>query len=472
VRLATLLQAAIVVLAVVHVGVLAYHAALTLTFPYDLNYGEGYVLNDALRLSRGEPIYVDLQQFPMVRSPYPPLFPMLWSGLVSIAGPALWPGRALSVAALAGILALLAWNARRARAGVWPMVVAPAVVLASPFVYQWAVYARVDMLALVFAAAAVCAAQWLAGWRGIVGAAILCSLALWTKQTTLTAGLAIAIAYLLRNRRDGLVFIALLLVPNGLAMVALNAATGGEFTRHVLEGNASNPVSPVRAAWYFGGLLALHLPLVVAGLWWVSRAARGVPSPIAVYVPVALFAAFSVGNSGSSVNYLLEPLVALSLALPFAWRAASALSSVAPPLFASLQLVLLLHWPNGFGVGYLGDAALGRTPSAGDAAVGAQVDAIVHAARGEVLSEPAGFALRNGRPVYVQPIDLRAEQLRGRWRSEPLVQALAAGRFELVITAYELFPSVAKRTIAQHFDLEAALPSPDGLTFRVYRYAQ
>jgi hypothetical protein len=105
-------------------------------------------------------------------------------------------------------------------------------------------------------------------------------------------------------------------------------------------------------------------------------------------------------------------------------------------------------------------------------AVGEQLDAIVRGASGDVIAEPAGFALRNGHPVYVQPIDLRAEQLRGRWRSEPLVQALAAGRFELVVTAYEFLPADAERAIAQRFDLEATLPSPDGLTFRVYRYVR
>ncbi|HEV7665223.1 MAG TPA: hypothetical protein VGQ62_16950, partial [Chloroflexota bacterium] len=83
-------------LAALHMGVLAYHLGVTLAFPYDLNYGEGYVLNDAVRLSRGESLYVDLQQFPMVRSPYPPLFPWLWSALVPLSGPVLWVGRALS----------------------------------------------------------------------------------------------------------------------------------------------------------------------------------------------------------------------------------------------------------------------------------------------------------------------------------------------------------------------------------------
>ncbi|MDQ6672051.1 MAG: hypothetical protein M3069_15135, partial [Chloroflexota bacterium] len=105
-----------------HVGVLAYHLALTVTFPYDLNYGEGYVLFDAVRFSRGEPVYVDLQQFPMVRSPYPPLFPLVWSAVIPVTGPVFWPGRALSVASLGGLGAIVAINALRVRSGIWPSV--------------------------------------------------------------------------------------------------------------------------------------------------------------------------------------------------------------------------------------------------------------------------------------------------------------------------------------------------------------
>jgi hypothetical protein len=462
---------ATVLLATLHVGVLTYHLSQTVAFPYDLNYGEGYVLNDAVRLSRGEPIYTDIQQFPMIRSPYPPLYPWLWSLFLGLSGPAFVVGRALSLGALVGLDALLAWNAHRVRCGIWPVVVATALLAASPFVYQWAGYARVDLLALLFAAAGVCAAQWFLGWRGVAISGVLCTLALWTKQTTLTATLAVGIALLVRSRHEGLVFGALVGVPSAVALAALNAATGGEFWRHVVEGNASNPVLPLRAAYYVFGFTSLHLPALAAALWWASRALRGVRSPIALYVPIALLGAWSAGNGGSSINYLLEPIAAVGLAVPFAWRAA-ARTPVIGPLLAAVQLAVLVHWPNSFGTTYLADLTLGRTPTTADAAVGAQLDRLVRATPGEIIAEPAGFAVRNQRAVFIQPIDLRAEELRGRWREEPLVQALHAGQFELVITAFELLPSGAEQTLSDSFTLESIVASPDGLTFKVYRYAR
>jgi len=469
-RVRTWLLVAVGALAVVHVCVLAYHLAAIVRFPFDLDYGEGYVLNDAVRLSRGEPIYVDLQQFPMVRSPYPPLFLLIWSGLVGVTGPVLWPGRAISIVATVGLALLLARNATKVRAGVWPIVVAPAVFLASPFVYQWAGYARVDMLALLLAAAGVYAAQWLGGWRGVLVAALLCGLALWTKQTTLTATVAVAIAFGLRSWRKGLAFVGLVGVPSALAVLALEATTGGEFGRHVLFGNASNPVYALRGVFFVGTFVALYVTLLTADVWWLSKALRGAPSPIAVYLPVALLAAFSAGNSGSSVNYLIEPIVALCLALPFAWRAGESLSPLIGPFMAVVQLALLVHWPNSIGTGYLALWTIGRTPEAADVAVGEHLDALVRATSGGVLAEPAGFDVRNGRPVAIQPLDLRGEELRGRWRSDALVQALSTGRFELVITDYEFLPNDAARVLRESFTLDEVVPSPVGLTFKVYRF--
>jgi Dolichyl-phosphate-mannose-protein mannosyltransferase len=458
---------ALAVLAAIQAGVLIYHLASIVAFPYDLDYGEGYLLNDAVRLSHREPIYVDLRQFPMVRSPYPPVYPWLWSLVIPLAGPTFWPGRGLSVLATAAIAALVGFNALRAARELWPAVAAMGLVAASPFVYDWAAYARVDMVALALSTLGVLAAQHSPGRRGVAIAALACGLALWTKQTAITAALAVAIALTLRTPLRGLAFVALVGVPSAIAGALLNAATDGEFAHHVMEGNASNPILPLRALVYMGVFGALHLPALAACLWWLRRTTW---TPIATYLVVSLLGAFSAGNGGSSVNYLIEPLIALALVVPFAWRTLPARAGLLAPALAALQLVVLLHVPNGFGTGYLAQNALGRTPTSEDAAIGAQLDAIVRQTRGDVITEPSGFAVRNDRAVYVQPIDLRAEQLRGRWQPAPLVDALASGRFSVVLTAYNLFPSDAERAIADHFAVTNTFVSPDGLTFNVYRY--
>jgi hypothetical protein len=269
------------------------------------------------------------------------------------------------------------------------------------------------MLALLFAIGGVTTAQWVKGRRGVLLAAVLCTLALWTKQTTLTAAVAVALAYTLRSWRTCLAFITLVAAP-GLAIGAiLNTTSNGEFVRHVLLGNASNPVLPLRAAIYFGTFAVLHLIALAAGVWWLRRALVGRPSPIALYFPITLLAAFNAGNGGSSVNYMIEPVLALALVVPLAWRMLPPAVSLCGPLFAVMQLAVLAHWPNSFGTNYLAESPIGRTPTAADASIGAQVDAVVRGASGDMIAEPASYAVRNALPVYVQPIDFRAEELQG-----------------------------------------------------------
>jgi hypothetical protein len=351
----------------------------------------------------------------------------------------------------------------------WPALTAVAVVAASPFVYQWAGYARVDSLALLFGAAGLLVAQWIRGWRAVVGAAVLCGLAIWTKQTMLTACLAVFVALVLRNWRNGLGFVLLLGLPTLALGWLLNQQTSGEFARHVLFGNAANPFFFERAMYYAVTFAALHLPLLAAGVWWLRRALGGLPSPIALYLAISLLAAVSAGNAGSSVNYLLEPLVALALVVPFAWRAVPRTAAVVAPLLAVTQLAVLLHWPNSFGTGYLADFGVGHTPTSEDAIVGARLDEIVRQTQGDFIAEPAGYALRNNRPVYVQPIDLRAEERLGRWDADRLVSSLEQGDFALVITSYNFFPLAVQRAVATQFALVEDLQGPGALRYRVYR---
>lgn len=452
-----------------HLGVLAYHVAQLIRFPYDVNYGEGYVLNDALRLARGEPIYVSMEQFPMVRSPYPPLVPALLGVFTLAAGPAFWPGRLLAATCVAAILGLLAWNAVRARAGWLAAVAAAGGVAASPYVYDWAGYVRVDFPAILLAVAAVLAAQWVGGWRGVLLAAVLSGLAVWSKQTAVSAPAAITLAYLLARRyRHAAAFVLVQVIPSFVLLLLLETGSGGQFSRHVLFGNALNPYSPPRAIGWLALFLLAQWPLVLAAAWWLSRGLTRAPSPIALYVLFALATTLSVGNQGSAENYLLEGIVAGGLAVPFAWRALAGAARLLAPAMAAVQLVLTLHLPNGPLLATSG-VPVHATPTAADYVNAARVDAAVRDEPRAVLSEMAGFSLRNGRPVFVQPIDLRAEEYHGRWNSAPLLDAMRSGTFGLVVETYRLLPFGAERVLRSDFELVEQIPAMNGFTHRLYR---
>ncbi|MGH3145956.1 MAG: hypothetical protein ACRDTR_09170, partial [Rubrobacter sp.] len=68
-----------------------------LAFPYPLNYGEGPLLEQAVKLAGFQNIYeADLTAPPYVISNYPPLFSLVQAPFVWSFGPAFWYGRAIS----------------------------------------------------------------------------------------------------------------------------------------------------------------------------------------------------------------------------------------------------------------------------------------------------------------------------------------------------------------------------------------
>jgi uncharacterized membrane protein len=82
------------------------HALAVLPFPFPLEYGEGAILDQAARLTRGDNLYrPDLSAPPFTITTDPPLFQLAQAPFVRLFGPAFWYGRGLAL--LAALLAAL-----------------------------------------------------------------------------------------------------------------------------------------------------------------------------------------------------------------------------------------------------------------------------------------------------------------------------------------------------------------------------
>jgi hypothetical protein len=199
------------------------------------------------------------------------------------------------------------------------------------------------------------------------------------------------------------------------------------------------------------------------------------PSALALAVTAAWLVSLSVANQTSSVNYFLEVVALAAPAAAVAWSRLARGNTVRPMLFALLalaQMILLFHLPNTRGVWPLPFPPHGYTPTAEDAAIGQEIDRRVAAVNGPVLAEPAGFAVRNGREVLVQPLDLRAEQLRGRWDSTELRARIRDQRFDLVILSHRLFPPDVLAELRRSYVVDQELTGPNRLHYTIYRPAR
>src|SRR5919108_1771591 len=73
-------------------------AGAALAFPFPLDYGEGPILDQTLRLAQFENIYrSSFASPPYTVSNYPPLFQLIQVPLTWIIGPAFWYGRLISI---------------------------------------------------------------------------------------------------------------------------------------------------------------------------------------------------------------------------------------------------------------------------------------------------------------------------------------------------------------------------------------
>lgn len=414
-------------------GVFVADGAQVVRFPYPVDYGEGPLLAQTLRLGHLEDIYrPDLSSPPYTVSNYPPLYPLVLSPFARLWGPAFWYGRLLSwlgittAAILIGLIldALTGDRLAAAIGGLW--------LLAFPPVYYWSSLYRVDALALALSLGgiALCVRRPEGRWT-VPGAALLLTAAIFTRQSY---GLAAPLAACLWLGQTGRWRRALALGGLSAALgtaifVGLELATGGGFSFNVVTANL-NPYQPDSVARYLTEVATeMPIALTAAGLFFLTAGWLGVPSwrLIAPYLAGAVASALTIGKVGSNVNYLTELGAALSLSLGafLAWQRPRR------PAYAAIALLLALD------TALMIAASPYRTVTHARLRQGEEAERLldlVHEARGVVLAdEDMGLLVLDGRPLYLQPFEMSQLARGGRWDQRLFVSALERQAFAAIL---------------------------------------
>ena len=425
-------------LAVSGLFVLAGARSLGLAWP--ITNPEGAILAAVLRIRDGEPLYQDFRQYPYLITPYPPL-QLVASGLVSrvlgldVLG-TLAVARGLTLAASVACAVLIGLVARAAGAGPLVALAGAVMFLPLPFLDAWGFALRPDTpsLALTLLAGLLLLSRPDRPWL----AAAVSVLAFFTKQTSLAFPVAATLWLLLQGRRRAAATFAgawLALAAGGLGI--LEGLTGGQYVANTVVAHLGTPKNGFDLALrdlrplFEIGWLPLGLAALAAGL---ELAARRRPSLLTLYVLASLAVTLAtLRNSGSDVNYLIEPAAAAcalaALAIDRAWRGldrgapagvvAAAALAVAGPLWG---LPLWDFWRHEGGV-----RVLGRLP----------IEEIARAER--VLSQEPLAVLLAGRPLVVsdtfqvsQLVDTRAFDARD------LERRIKRSEFDLIILSSDV----------------------------------
>jgi hypothetical protein len=418
-------------------------AWLFLRSPFSPDYGEGQVLALIQRMQLDGTFFGDLQRYPMVLSNYPPVFMLLNVPGYQLFGPTLVQPRLLSLLATLALAAFVFALLRR-RSGNPRMAGAFALVVFAPwFVQTWATTARIDLPAQMLSIAGLYAFDrlWPRGGRRRYVPFLLFGLAFYTRQTTLVAPAAVLGAMLLdpTRRRDFPRALAAFAFPVLAVLAGMTVATEGQAWLHLFPYAAAADYDLAHMASWYGSFLLLVSPLVLlvlAGLVRRPRALLGGPNlPFTLFWVLSLAALTTIAKEGAGQNYFIEPFLATLVLAAIALGALVEAGDVRPRAWP--VAVLLAAAAAGFvdhDLKRLHQAI--RAPERARAFV--ELDAMVKATGGPILSENLSVIVTNRKRAWVEPWGMMLLVKKGLWDPRVLVGDCRRQMFELVVTETRL----------------------------------
>jgi hypothetical protein len=422
------------------------HGWDALAFGYPLNYGEGPLLDQSVRLARFENIYrTDLGAPPYVVTNYPPLFMLAQVPFVWLFGPALWYGRLISLISVAAVALFVGLTLHALTRDRIASVAGALIFPAMPFVVRWSSLSRVDSLGLALSWAGLfVVARWPERRWSVFSSALLLVAAVYTRQTYMLAAPLAAFVWLVAQgqRRRALETAAIAGGASLLLFAALNISTGSGFFLNTVTANLNDFRWERVSLNALGALVACPLLLVgsLAYLLLTPRKGNRAWWLIAPYLIASVPSAMLVGKVGSDVNYLLELSAALGLATGafIAWQRRRPRLRIVLIALLALQ-VLALAQSSRVSTGLQNYVIEQRNEVA-------QLSSMVANAEGPVLTDDyMGLLPERGKRIYFQPFEMTQLARDDDWNQRPFVEDIAREKFPLIMIWSPPFAREIKR---------------------------
>jgi hypothetical protein len=413
------------------------HTHTALTYPYNLNYGEGPLLDQAARLARGEGLY-GLTAPPWLITNYPPVFMLTVAPFVDSYGPSFLYGRVISLVSIGASVSLLAGLIYATTRDRLAAAVGGGLLLAVPYILYWSPLARIDSLALALSLGGLYLAVRATPTREpLFPAALLLALAVYTRQTYLLAAPLAAFVWVARMNgwARGLTLIVWLGVLVLGSFAVLLVWTQGGIWFHLITANA-NTLDPSILVYYVReGVRYLPVLLAMLALFLAAGSVKKAQSwwLVAPYALGALGTALTIIKIGSDVNYLYEWAAALCLSagalLALARRAQRGRQAWTAVLLAALALQ----------IGMATDLSARRylPITAERVARRPMTDALFTSisARADVIlaDEAMGLLALAGQPLAFQPFEMSALARAGLWDETPFIERLERGSYPTLL---------------------------------------
>lgn len=389
-------------------------------------YNEGPLLDQAMRLLHGEPIYrADFSQPPYTVSNYGPIFHLLQLPFLAVFGPTFIPGRIISVAAhlfstlFAGLIFHHLTGDKRKAA------VVSLLVFVAPMVGGGMPLYRVDPLAQAFSLAGLYVVM---SGRRIIWAALLFAAAIYSKQSYALVGPGAAFFYLfLQGHQLRAVSFAatLMAIAGSLFLIGQWLTDGGLYINLVTANvnlyliiNATRPIIELVQVSFFG----------FVSLFYLFKMPRSNTRLfVLLYLAGSLIVAAAIGKAGSNLGYFSELQVALAFVMGMVALPPNVLKKRADgvPLLLLGQMALYFYF-------------LVMSPYHGFIHVHKQysveLQRIIAETKGPILADRyMGLLVLAGKPIYFQPFEMSQLWLFGHWSPDHFLDELRQRKFDLIL---------------------------------------
>lgn len=411
-------------------------AASALTFRYPLDYGEGPLLDQTLRLADGENIYrTNISAPPYTISNYPPVFLLLQAPFSRIFGPAFWYGRLISIISALVTAACISLTLYQLAGNKISAVISGLLFISFPYIQYWTNLNRIDSLALALSWAALAVlARWSGKSWGIPLTTALFILSIYTRQSYALAAPFGAFVWLLFERQwRKAIQLAGLTAGIGLVIFLLiNLLTQGGFFFNIVTANV-NPFywnTVCNYAKDIGCVFLILLTLIVIFLAGDRFHGKTRSWPLALFYLVgAILSGITIGKDGSNVNYLLELSAALSFAggASLAWLSFNRWIKTLAIIALCIQISIMAAWvQNDFA-----DRIMGRIRQENDIE---KMFQIVQETDGVVLADEfMGLVPLAGKRLYYQPFEFKMLAEGGIWDESSFLNDISGKRFSLIL---------------------------------------
>jgi 4-amino-4-deoxy-L-arabinose transferase-like glycosyltransferase len=297
-------------------------ALLRISYPFELEWMEGSMVDHVQRILSGKSLYV-APRMEFVPFLYPPLYFYLAAGVAAITGIGFLPLRLVSFASSLGVLALIGLMVRR-ETGKWSYGLLAAGVFAATYraCGAWLDIGRVDSLFLLLVLAAAYVLRASETRKCAVFSGLLLALAVLTKQTALAAAIPLFI-YLLLVRRNLLLWALVpFAVVAGGVIIVLTERTNGWFWYYTVAGPSHHAIQLSVIPYVIAHDLLMQMGIAVCATVFYLYSIRGERKTRLFYglllLGMMLASLVPRLKTGGFANHLLPAYVAMAILLGLA----------------------------------------------------------------------------------------------------------------------------------------------------------